>query len=462
MLRKPTAALLTILTTFSLSVTATAQNEQALEALLQNVSVDSLMHTVAQLSGDTTFVLDGKIDSLWTRYTFSPEIYKAQAYLEDRLTRLGYTPSIDEYSAIGKIAITSPTALCQGWPPSNQNPVIAPADATGKAAFTLHNVIAEKTGTLHPEDIYIICAHYDSIVWIEGDPSSSYNHAPGADDNATGTAAVIEAARLLKDEELPYTVRFILFSGEERGLHGSRHYAVEARKRGDNILGVLNVDMIGYHNRNTSQLNTQIHTGDYNTSNALGQQLADNAESWGLQILPEIMARSNASWSSDHSPFWSEGYTAVFVTEDWLRSRNPYYHSDYDQASTLDSAYFEACAQMVIGTLADLAGLGELVSVDEPATRPRDFTLGVPYPNPFNPRVTVPWTQARAAQVRITVHNILGHTVHVMADGMMESGTHRLHWDGRDAAGLPMPSGVYFVRSLTGDRQMIRKIVLSK
>ena len=446
----------------SLPFAGTAQTPQNIAEVLEAVNIDSMMQTVAHLSGHTPFVLNGKMDSLWTRYTFSPQIYKAQDYLEDRLTRLGYAPLVDEYTAIGKVAGMSLTALCQGWPPSDEQAILVPADATGKAAMLLHNVIAEKTGTLHPEKIYILCGHYDSIVWIDGDPSSSYNQAPGADDNATGVATVIEAARLLRDVELPYTVRFILFSGEERGLYGSRHYAGEARGRGDQILGVLNVDMIGYHHGLTSPLYTQIHTGDYNTSNALGQRMADNAEDWGLQVIPEIKARSNASWSSDHSPFWSEGYTAIFVSEDWLRSRNPFYHTVYDKTSTLNNAYFTECARMIIGTLAELNGMDNQTGITEPVQLPIDFALAPPFPNPFNPQVTIPWTQAQSSRVRITIHNVLGQTVSLLNDAPMEAGAHARVWNGCDAQGRPMPTGVYFVRASTGRSQVMRKIILSR
>ncbi|MFO7734369.1 MAG: M28 family peptidase, partial [Candidatus Aminicenantes bacterium] len=93
------------------------------------------------------------------------------------------------------------------------------------SGYQSRNVIAEITGETYPQDILIICGHYDST-----SPSATRQTlAPGADDNASGTAAVIESARILAGFPLDFTVRFIAFSAEEWGLWGSRDYAGKAR-----------------------------------------------------------------------------------------------------------------------------------------------------------------------------------------------------------------------------------------
>ena len=102
------------------------------------------------------------------------------------------------------------------------------------------NVVATIPGTTKPEEIYIICGHYDCISQIP------YSYAPGADDNGTGTVAVIEAARVLKDYDFEATLRFVCFSREEQGLIGSGEYVEEAHYRGDSIMAAMNFDMIGY------------------------------------------------------------------------------------------------------------------------------------------------------------------------------------------------------------------------
>jgi len=85
------------------------------------------------------------------------------------------------------------------------------------------------------DEIYVVCAHYDSV------PGS-----PGADDNGSGTAAVLAVASVLSNYKFQHTIRFVTFSGEEEGLLGSDDYAGRAQNNGDNIVGVINADMIGY------------------------------------------------------------------------------------------------------------------------------------------------------------------------------------------------------------------------
>ena len=106
----------------------------------------------------------------------------------------------------------------------------------------MRNVIGEKPGTTAPNKIIIICAHYDSI-----SSTKAMTIAPGADDNGSGVAAVMVAAEVLSDYDFNYTIRFIAFDCEELGLWGSAHYANDAEIRGDNIVGVINLDMIAYN-----------------------------------------------------------------------------------------------------------------------------------------------------------------------------------------------------------------------
>ena len=85
------------------------------------------------------------------------------------------------------------------------------------------------------DEIYIICAHYDSV-----------SGSPGADDDGSGTAAVLAAARVMSQYQFDHTIRFVAFSGEEQGLLGSHEYVEEAVANADNIIAALNADMIAY------------------------------------------------------------------------------------------------------------------------------------------------------------------------------------------------------------------------
>jgi len=103
------------------------------------------------------------------------------------------------------------------------------------------NVVATIPGRSKPKDIYMLIAHFDSI---SEQPEIS---APGADDNASGTAAVLEIARILKDVQLESSIQFGMFSNEEQDGQGSKHFAKKARKEGRRIKGCINLDVIGYN-----------------------------------------------------------------------------------------------------------------------------------------------------------------------------------------------------------------------
>ena len=103
------------------------------------------------------------------------------------------------------------------------------------------NVQAELPGTLDEPGIVLITGHLDAITY-----GSPYTFAPGADDNASGCATVLEAARIMSQYEFPNTVRFVCFGAEELGLIGSEYYAENAFNAGENIVAVMNLDMILY------------------------------------------------------------------------------------------------------------------------------------------------------------------------------------------------------------------------
>jgi hypothetical protein len=191
---------------------------------------------------------------------------------------------------------------------------------------TCHNVVAYKVGSLLPDHHIIVCAHRDAV------PGS-----PGADDNGSGCAAVLEISRILKDVDTRCTIIFALFDGEELGLLGSTDYANEAAQDGDSILFVLNMDMIGYK-ENNSRANV-FHGGDMTYAN-LWAGLADS-----LAALSTTFA--GASANSDHYPFLQNGYNAIFVHEYVFSS---VYHSYQDSTSYMNFKYMNRMVQASLVT----------------------------------------------------------------------------------------------------------------
>jgi len=210
------------------------------------------------------------------------------------------------------------------------------------AGTATRNVVAEIRGQTDPEEIVIICAHYDSD---SGEPEV---HAPGADDNASGVAAVMEAARLLAGHPLDFTVRFIAFSAEEWGLYGSRHYSERARANSERIIGVLNLDMIAYAESLPEDLDVVV--------NDVSRWMAERTEQIAVTYTGlEVKKIVDASFIySDHSPFWDRGYSAFCGIEN-AEVTNPYYHTPGDTIDTLNFSFFEAAAKTVLAALSDLA-----------------------------------------------------------------------------------------------------------
>jgi len=109
------------------------------------------------------------------------------------------------------------------------------ARARGSDPIRTANVLATLKGTTNPELVYVLSSHFDS-----------YARGPGADDNSSAVAVLLEAARLLADHPMPATVVFAAFTGEESGLLGSREYVRRAVESGMQLVGALNNDMIGW------------------------------------------------------------------------------------------------------------------------------------------------------------------------------------------------------------------------
>ncbi len=225
---------------------------------------------------------------------------------------------------------------------------------TFAGSYTSRNVVAEKTGVTFPDDIYIVCAHYDST----SPTATRLTLAPGADDNASGTAAVVEAARVLAPHELDYTVRFIAFSAEEWGLYGSRAYAAAARAANERVRGVINLDMIAYANVMPEDLQIIVNPA----SDWLADLYLDAAANYGPLAATKTVDASFVY--SDHSPFWDNNYPALLAFE-VVPLTNPYYHRTTDTLSTLQPDFFTAAARASLGLLAELA---QPVKVGYPAT----------------------------------------------------------------------------------------------
>jgi leucyl aminopeptidase len=209
------------------------------------------------------------------------------------------------------------------------------------------NVFAEIPGVLHPERIVVLGAHYDSI-----NSAGSSAPAPGADDNASGSGGVLEAARVLAAGG-PYenTIRFALFSAEEFGLVGSDYAAQQSLSLGEQVVAMLNMDMIAYRASGDAR---DVDFATNNTSAALTAQ----CRQIGSTYVPGWASTSGTltAGTSDHQSYFTRGFPAAFFFED-LTQYSPYIHTanDTHPQSTNDPQLARMVVQGVVASVATLA-----------------------------------------------------------------------------------------------------------
>jgi len=440
------------------------------QSILDSVSIDEIYQTERHITGEEEFEINGEIDSIKTRFTYSYQIYIAQDYFQNRLEEMGYTVELQPFFMSGSYSAESYTHQSEHeWLAANNQiyktddgDIVlrrsdsgnsGESDAVKNLYVTVNNIIATKTGTTYPDQYFIICAHYDAI------SDDARHYAPGADDNGSGTATVLEAARVLFDYDFQYTIKFILFCGEEQGIFGSTAYALLASENSDQILGVINLDMIGFDHDDTKTM--EIHSGNMPESQTIGNLIYDNIAEWNLSLSP-IIKTYDATNRSDHAPFWYEGYPAVLLIEDMSMGQfNFYYHSTSDIMEHLNPDYFLEIAKLSIGSLALLAGVDtSYTHVSRMETAPELFILYDPYPNPFNSEVHITYDLSESGEVLIEIYNLLGQRLKRVLYEDQTSGHHHIIWHGKNDRGDLVPSGVYFIRLQVMNQINTKKIAL--
>ena len=248
-------------------------------------------------------------------------VYRAAAYIERTLEELGYNIVSHEFEAYNR---------------------------------PYRNLEATLPGVSLPQEVVVLGAHYDTA-----------EDAPGADDNASGVAGVLELARVFARDRQARTIRFVFFPNEEppsfpTAHMGSRHYATAARARNDQITAMLSIESIGYFDteKGSQRYPFPLNLAYPDLGDFIG--FVSNLSSRPLLIKAISAFRAHATlptqgaaapswvpgvWWSDHWAFWREGYAAIMIT-DTAPYRNPFYHTTDDTADTLD---FGRMARVVHG-----------------------------------------------------------------------------------------------------------------
>lgn len=222
------------------------QPDSTVLEILSLTSADSLQYFVRELTGEQAVIIDGVADTIESRTRGSEGHLTAMKYISQKLQSYGLEVRLQNFFVTGT------------------------------------NVIATQPGTDFQNRKYLIGAHYDNR-------ETNRLTVPGADDNASGVAAVLEAARLLSRHKPRYTIIYALWDQEELGLQGSGYFAVEAWSHGDSLLGVLNLDMIGWDSNNDGvveiQSNLLPETRNSSTprSNATSSMQSDSSRAYTLR-----------------------------------------------------------------------------------------------------------------------------------------------------------------------------------
>lgn len=239
------------------------------------------------------------------------------------------------------------------------------------------NVIGIQRGTLYP-NTYVVCgSHFDSF--------SYSGNAPGADDNATGVASVLESARIMTQYSFEYSIIYCAFGCEEMGLYGSEAYASRCQQEGMDIIGYFNNDMNGYLWGDVIHIDciypaSVAPIGDYymNVANI---------------YFPEMPVRhvDLTYGDSDHTSFNNHGYMGIYPFED-VDHESPYIHSSNDLIgpSVTSFAMSQRYCQMNIGCLAEIAHPAPITPWVE-CNPVENFHLQYPSPGREASHITLVW-----------------------------------------------------------------------
>ena len=196
--------------------------------------------------------------------------------------------------------------------------------------YAAENVLARMTGTRRPDEWVIVGGHYDSRNATNG-PGGS-NPSPGAEDNASGCAGVVEMARVLSRFRPERTVLFMCYAGEEQGLFGSSAHATALQQSGDaaRVVYMLNMDMIGYSG--DADLDVLVE------STSLGEPAFARFGALAAAYAPALrMVTSLSPCCSDHMPYLSSGIPAALtIANDW--GSYAHYHSTTDTPANVTNA----------------------------------------------------------------------------------------------------------------------------
>lgn len=264
-----------------------------------------------EISADTLETLVAWLQGMGTRFALSGNHRNVAVQIKNRFVRFGYNNvKLDSF----RINRTYRSIDYQQWQ---------------------YNVVASLEASSESDSVCIMGGHYDNIL-STGDP---FTIVPGANDNASGVAATMEVARVMKKNNYKpkNTIRFVAFGSEELGLYGGYAYATDARQTIQGIKLMLNNDMIAYEPDN-DKTSWSVNIIDYDNSHYLRMEAEQLCTKYTVLTYYNNNTYNNAS---DSYPFFTNGFKALFF---FSNKMDPNIHSLNDLAANCN---FEYCREIV-------------------------------------------------------------------------------------------------------------------
>jgi hypothetical protein len=242
-------------------------------------------------------------------------LYEADDYLADQLAAYGYRVAREGVQVQAFRRDTTKPKSAQYSPPKPEDPW-----------YTAYNLYAEKTGRSHPDKIIVVLAHKDSQSWID---------SPGANDNAIGTAGVVEMARVLAAYPAEGTIRFLLVN-EEHVPWTSKTAAQKAKARGDDIIAVFNLDGIGVKTAEQTAAGKKTNVSAYTKPEGkrLAELMGEVNTRYGIGLEQRIVQRQQPG--DDDGSFVLAGYPAAIINIGSWPYGDPEYHAEGDVPERCD------------------------------------------------------------------------------------------------------------------------------
>ena len=298
------------------------------------------------------------------------------------------------------------------------------------------NIIVTKTGSVYQDTYFIVDGHYDT-----------YN-GPGVIDNGSGTAIVLEMARLFKDVETAYSIKFIHFTVEELGLVGSTHYVENTVVPQEmDIKLLLNIDEVGgVAGTNNNTITCERDEWSPTSNNAASAAFTDT-----LANLTEMYSNLNTdisyAYGSDYVPFMDNGYV---VTGYYEYNESPYPHSINDSLSNMDPEYVFELTKASLASCMYFSG-AQSISTGIPGDITTEKNIEI-YPNPF--------------AEYISVKNITTETLNLQVydlNGRLQN-NFKLSAEATSVIRTKLKAGTYFYKIFDEDQEIISsgKIIKTK